>query len=65
MSAAEELGLAFINATIRADNTGGFAYYEKMGFRTYKTTDKVPLQDGTLVERIQKCFAVKQNLGGV
>jgi L-amino acid N-acyltransferase YncA len=65
LSAAEERGVAFINATIRADNAGGLGYYEKMGFRTYKTIDQVPLRDGTLVDRIQKCFAVKKNLSGV
>ena len=61
LSAAEELNIEFINATIRADNTGGLAYYEKMGFRTYRTIESVPLRDGTLVDRVQKRCAVKKN----
>lgn len=51
---AEEAGFAGINATIRADNSGGIAFYEKMGFRTYDTTKDVPLGDGTLVDRVSK-----------
>ena len=43
-----------INATIRADNVSGLAYYEKMGFRDYAVTKDVALQDGTLVDRISK-----------
>ncbi|NLS05551.1 GNAT family N-acetyltransferase [Rhizobium sp. P32RR-XVIII] len=60
LSAAEELSIEFINATIRADNTGGLAYYEKMGFRTYRTLENIPLRDGTLVDRIQKRYPVKK-----
>lgn len=56
--AAEELGLAVINATIRADNVSGLAYYGKMGFETYKTVQAVPLMDGTLVDRVKKRYAV-------
>lgn len=48
----------FIDATIRADNNSGLAYYEKMGFRTYKTTKNKPLKDGTLVDRISKQFTL-------
>ncbi|MGO7580785.1 N-acetyltransferase family protein, partial [Rhizobium ruizarguesonis] len=33
--AAEEFGIEFINATIRADNVSGLGYYTKMGFKTY------------------------------
>lgn len=51
---AAALGLAALNATIRADNAGGLAYYEKMGFCTYRTTPGVPLRDGTPVDRIAK-----------
>src|SRR6185295_16451213 len=29
---ARELGLTAINATIRADNSGGLIFYDKMGF---------------------------------
>jgi L-amino acid N-acyltransferase YncA len=57
--AAEELGFELINATIRADNVSGLAYYEKMGFETYDRIPQVPLQDGTLVDRVKKRFLVR------
>lgn len=47
-------GVTAINATIRADNTGGLAYYEAVGFRTYKVVPSVPLADGTPVDRVSK-----------
>jgi len=50
--------LVAINATIRADNAGGLAYYEKMGFVTYHTASAVPLADGTPVDRISKKYLV-------
>ena len=43
-----------INATIRADNVSGLAYYQKIGFRDYAVTKDVALQDGTLVDRVSK-----------
>ena len=46
------LGIATINATIRADNAGGLAYYRKMGFVQYQCRAAVPLRDGTLVDRL-------------
>ncbi|MDK4734680.1 GNAT family N-acetyltransferase [Rhizobium sp. CNPSo 3490] len=58
LAAAEELGLEFINATIRADNVGGLAYYTKMGFQPYDRLIQVPLLDGTPVDRIKKRFRV-------
>lgn len=60
-SAAEKHNIEFINATIRADNTGGLAYYKKMGFQTYKVAEGVPLRDGTPVDRIQKRYLVKKS----
>ncbi|MBB2779148.1 UNVERIFIED_ORG: L-amino acid N-acyltransferase YncA [Rhizobium esperanzae] len=57
-AAAEELGLEFINATIRADNIGGLAYYAKMGFQLYDRLVQVPLLNGTAVDRIKKRFKV-------
>jgi L-amino acid N-acyltransferase YncA len=57
-AAAEELGLDFINATIRADNVSGLAYYTKMGFETYDRLVQVPLLDGTPVDRIKKRFRI-------
>jgi L-amino acid N-acyltransferase YncA len=61
-STAEALGLELINATIRADNVSGLAYYEKMGFETYDRLIQVPLLDGTPVDRIKKRFVVRQVL---
>jgi L-amino acid N-acyltransferase YncA len=61
---AEGIGLEFINATIRADNVGGLAYYEKMGFETYGRQVGVPLLDGTPVDRIKKKYALKTNVPG-
>ncbi|MBX4925324.1 GNAT family N-acetyltransferase [Rhizobium binae] len=57
-AAAEELELEFIDATIRADNVGGLAYYAKMGFELYDRLVQVPLLDGTPVDRIKKRFKV-------
>jgi L-amino acid N-acyltransferase YncA len=64
LAAARKRKIDIINATIRADNTGGLAYYEKMGFRTYNTLEKVPLRDGTPVDRIQKQYQVKEDRSG-
>lgn len=55
---AAELGLTAINATIRADNTGGLAFYGKQGFADHAVTEGVPLMDGTLVDRVHKRFAL-------
>lgn len=49
-------GIPFINATIRADNVGGLAYYSRMGFEDYSTEKAVPLKDGTPIDRISKKF---------
>lgn len=51
---AEALGLVALNATIRADNAGGLAYYARMGFEDYAVTEGRPLRDGTPVDRISK-----------
>lgn len=40
------LGFTVINATIRADNVPGLAYYTKMGFREYKVDADVHLARG-------------------
>jgi len=52
------LGIATINATIRADNAPGLAYYDRMGFETYAVRPAVPLADGTPVDRISKRFGL-------
>ncbi|WP_417626408.1 GNAT family N-acetyltransferase [Pararhodobacter aggregans] len=51
---ARALGLAKLNATIRADNVPGLAYYTKMGFEDYDILKAVPLSDGTPVDRIRR-----------
>lgn len=51
-------GIDAIDATIRADNTGGLAYYAAMGFEDYRVYPNVPLRDGRPVDRIAKLFRV-------
>jgi len=53
-AASEAAGYAQLDATIRADNTGGLAYYSKMGFEDHSVTQAKPLDDGTKVDRIHK-----------
>ena len=55
---ARALGLAAINATIRADNAGGIAFYSKQGFADHGVTPAVPLKDGTPVDRVHQRFAL-------
>ncbi len=56
---ARELGLSGINATIRADNIGGLAFYTRLGFADHGVTVGVPLEDGTPVDRVHKRFALE------
>ncbi|HEJ7118643.1 L-amino acid N-acyltransferase YncA [Serratia marcescens] len=58
LAAAKSHGFKHINATIRADNVGGLAYYHKMGFRDYDRLPQVPLSDGTPIDRIKKRFSL-------
>ena len=55
-AAAKRLGYAWINATIRADNPVGLAYYQSRGFRDWHLLEDVPLGDGTVVDKICKRF---------
>lgn len=55
---ARRFGLKAINATIRADNAGGLAYYDRMGFSTWKVDKDVPLRSGRRVDRISKSYRV-------
>ena len=57
-AAAKRLGLIGINATIRADNSGGLAFYGKQGFRDHAVASAVPLIDGTPVDRISKRYSL-------
>ncbi|GFE64783.1 GNAT family N-acetyltransferase [Litoreibacter roseus] len=53
-TACRAAGFTEINATIRGDNTGGLAYYSKMGFEDHSVSANIPLDDGTPVDRIHK-----------
>jgi L-amino acid N-acyltransferase YncA len=53
---ARQLGLTAINATIRADNTGGLAFYARQGFVDYDVLRAVPLNSGLAVDRIVKRY---------
>ena len=53
---ARRQGLHGINATIRADNTGGLAFYGRMGFEDHDITRDVPLRDGTPVDRVHRRY---------
>ncbi|MGJ8570741.1 MAG: GNAT family N-acetyltransferase [Hoeflea sp.] len=56
---AREAGLTMISATIRADNMGGLAYYAKLGFVDYSVAAGVALRDGTPVDRVSMCYALR------
>lgn len=57
--AARRAAIAAIDATIRADNVAGLAYYSRLGFIDYDRVEGVPLSDGTPVDRIRKRYAIK------
>ena len=54
--AARDAGMVAIDATIRADNVPGLAYYGKLGFADYDRVTGVPLSDGTPVDRVRKVY---------
>lgn len=53
-AAAPALGFSEIDATIRADNIGGLAYYSKMGFQDHSIAKPVQLKNGPLIDRLSK-----------
>ena len=53
-SAAARLGYRWINATIRADNTGGLTYYQSRGFETYAHHPDQRLGNGVVVDKVSK-----------
>jgi L-amino acid N-acyltransferase YncA len=63
--AAHAHGLTAINATIRADNVGGLAFYTKQGFVDYGITAAIPLNDGTPVDRVHKRFDLVTGASGI
>lgn len=56
--AAQKLGYRWINATIRADNAGGLAYYQSRGFEDYEKQRNVRLDNGLVVDRISKRYDI-------
>jgi RimJ/RimL family protein N-acetyltransferase len=59
LRAAREAGITAIDATIRADNTGGLAFYARLGFVDYDRMVGVPLRNGAPVDRIRKRFDIR------
>lgn len=57
-AAAEAAGVTAIDATIRADNTVGLSFYDRLGFVDYDVLPAVSLRDGTRVDRIRKMFSL-------
>lgn len=53
---ARAAGIRTIDATIRADNTGGLAFYSRLGFVDYAVIAAKPLKDGAPMDRIRKRF---------
>lgn len=58
LAAAQSAGARCIDATIRADNQGGLAFYTSLGFTDYSRLRDIPLSDGTLVDRVRKKLIV-------
>lgn len=56
--AAARMGLVWLNANIRADNSGGLTYYQSRGFRTYRIDENVPLADGSFVKKVNKRYDI-------
>ncbi|WP_298840899.1 GNAT family N-acetyltransferase [uncultured Roseobacter sp.] len=55
-SAARDFGYSWINATIRADNAGGLAYYQSRGFETYAQHKDQALANGMVVDKVSKRY---------
>lgn len=51
-AAAVEMGYRSLDAVIRADNTGGLAYYQSRGFETIQLLPDMPLSDGSRVDKV-------------
>ncbi len=54
--AARDLGYAWINANIRADNAGGLAYYQSRGFEDYDRITGYRMGNGQVVDKILKRY---------
>lgn len=55
-AACRAAGLVAINATIRADNRPGLAYYARIGFADYAREDGWALDDGRVVGRVLRRY---------
>ncbi len=53
---ARAAGLTALKATIRCDNTGGLAYYARIGFRDYDANPGFALSDGRVVGQTHRRF---------
>ena len=56
--AASKLGFSAVNATIRVDNVGGLAYYDRIGFDTYLSEVGNPQSQGRAFNRVHKRFTL-------
>lgn len=59
VQAAIDLGYDWINANIRADNSGGLAYYQSRGFRDWGRLENIKLADGTQIDKILKRYDLR------
>lgn len=57
-TAARDLGYNWINANIRADNTGGLIYYQSRGFEDYSVIKGHTLGNGQQVDKRLKRFTL-------
>ncbi|MGC8201278.1 GNAT family N-acetyltransferase [Aliiroseovarius sp. PTFE2010] len=57
--AARDLGYAWINAEIRADNRSGLIYYQSRGFEDWGKKVQVSLDDGSVVDKIFKRYELR------
>ncbi len=58
--AARALGFDWIEAEIRADNTGGIIYYQNIGFREYHSHTGA-LSNGTPIEKVTRIYDLSEN----
>lgn len=56
LAAVRKAGLTALNATIRADNVPGLAYYARIGFRDYGAEPGYALSTGRVVGRVHRRF---------
>lgn len=56
LASARAAGLRVLNATIRADNAAGLAYYARRGFVDYASDPDFTLLDGRKVGRVSRRF---------